>query len=109
MLKHGIEISNMKQELIYTKPAAAFNRERLAKYEKDIFPVMEEVWASGDERADLVIVLNGIAIMPLELKCNAAGQSYQDAIYQDRVDRGPKARLFSFKAGCLVNFAMDLE
>ena len=42
-------------------------------------------------------------------KCNAAGQSYQDAIYQFRTDRSPKTRLFMFKAGTLVNFAMDLE
>ncbi len=53
--------------------------------------------------------VNGLAIMSFELKCNAAGQSYQDAIYQYRVDRDPKTRLFWFKAGCLVNFAMDLE
>ena len=108
-LKHGIEISNMKLELMYTKPATTFNRELLAKYEKNIFSVMEEVWASDDERVDLVIFLNGLAIMSFELKCNAAGQSYQDAIYQYRVDRDPKTRLFWFKAGCLVNFAMDLE
>lgn len=70
---------------------------------------MEEVWASDDERIDLVIFLNGLVIMSFELKCNAAGLSYQDAIYQYRVDRNPKTRLFWFKAGCLVNFAMDLE
>ena len=46
VLKHGIEISNMKLELMYTKPATTFNRELLAKYEKNIFSVMEEVWAS---------------------------------------------------------------
>lgn len=46
--------------------------------------------------------------MSFELKCNAAGQSYQDAIYQFRVDRNPKTRLYLFKAGCLVNFAMGL-
>ena len=106
LLKHGLEISNMKLELM---PATDFNRELLAKYDKNIFSVMEEVWASDDERIDLVIFLNGIAIMSFELKCNAAGQSYQDAIYQYRVDRNPKTRLFWFKAGCLVNFAMDLE
>ena len=109
LLKHGLEISNMKLELMYTKPATDFNRELLAKYDKNIFSVMEEVWASDDERIDLVVFLNGIAIMSFELKCNAAGQSYQDAIYQYRVDRNPKTRLFWFKAGCLVNFAMDLE
>ena len=109
LLKHGLEISNMKLELMYTKPATNFNRDLLAKYERNIFSVMEEVWASDDERIDLVIFLNGLAIISFELKCNAAGQSYQDAIYQYRVDRDPKTRLFWFKAGCLVNFAMDLE
>lgn len=69
------------------------------------FFVNQEIY----ERVDLVIFLNGIAIMSFELKCNAAGQSYQDAIYQYRVDRDPNTRLFRFKAGCLVNFAMDLE
>ena len=109
VLKHGIEISNMKLELMYTRPATTFNRDLMAKYEKNIFSVMEEVWASDNERIDLVIFLNGLAIMSFELKCNAAGQSYQDAIYQYRTDRDPKTRLFWFKAGCLVNFAMDLE
>ncbi|UNL85271.1 type I restriction endonuclease subunit R [Priestia koreensis] len=109
ILKHGIELSHIKLELMYTKPATTFNKDLLVKYENNIFSVMEEVWASSDERVDLVIFLNGLAIMSFELKCNAAGQSYQDAIYQYRVDRNPKTRLFMFKAGVLVNFAMDLE
>ena len=109
ILKHGIEISNMKLNFMYTKPATTFNPELTAKYEKNIFSVMEEVWASDKERVDLVIFLNGLAIMSFELKCNAAGQAYQDAIYQYRTQRDPKTRLFLFKAGCLVNFAMDLE
>ena len=109
VLKHGVEISNYKLELMYTKPATSFNKELLSKYEKNIFSVAEEVWASDTERIDLVLFLNGIAIISFELKCNLAGQSYQDAIYQYRNDRNPKTRLFLFKAGCLVNFAMDLE
>ena len=109
VLKHGIEISNMKLELMYTKPATDFNKDLLAKYEQNIFSVMEEVWASDDERIDLVIFLNGLAIMSFELKCNAAGQAAEDAIYQYRTQRNPKTRLFLFKAGVLVNFAMDLN
>lgn len=109
VLKHGVEISNYKLDLMYTKPATSYNRELLSKYEKNIFSVAEEVWASDSERIDLVLFLNGIAIISFELKCNHAGQSYQDAIYQYRHDRDPKTRLFLFKAGCLVNFAMDLE
>lgn len=109
VLKHGAEISNIHLDLMYTKPATDFNKDLLDKYTKNIFSVTEEVWASDKERIDLVIFLNGIAIMTFELKCNAAGQSYEDAIYQYRTDRDPKTRLFLFKAGALVNFAMDLD
>lgn len=109
VLKHGVEISNRQLDLMYTKPATAFNPELTRKYGQNVFSVMEEVWASDKERIDLVVFLNGLAIMSFELKCNMAGQSYQDAIYQYRTERDPKTRLFLFKAGTLVNFAMDLE
>ncbi len=108
VLKHGIELSHMKLDLMYTKPATAYNKTLQAKYEKNIFSVMEEVWASGSERVDLVLFLNGLAIISVELKCNHAGQDVGHAIYQYRTDRDPKDRLFLFKAGCIVNFAMDL-
>lgn len=109
VLKHGVEISNRQLDLMYTKPATSFNPELTKKYSLNIFSVMEEVWASDKERVDVVIFLNGLAIISFELKCNTSGQSYQDAIYQFRTERNPKSRLFLFKAGCLVNFAMDLE
>lgn len=109
VLKHGVEIANTHLDLMYTKPATDFNKELVAKYEKNIFSVIQEVWASDKERIDLVIFLNGLAIMTFELKCNMVGQSYEDAIYQYRTNRNPKTRLFLFKAGALVNFAMDLE
>ncbi|MBE6097622.1 MAG: type I restriction endonuclease subunit R [Schwartzia succinivorans] len=109
-LKSGIEPANgITLKLMYDKPASTMNPELFAKYKKNRFSVMEEVWASDDERIDLVIFLNGFAIMTFELKCNFAGQSYEDAIYQYRTDRDPKTRLFRFKSGALVNFAMDLN
>ena len=108
-LKNGIEIANHHIDLMYTKPATTFNMELVKKYDANIFSVMEEVWASDDERIDLVIFLNGFAIMSFELKCNAAGQSVHDAIAQFRTQRHPETRLFRWKAGCIVNFAMDLD
>ena len=108
-LKHGVEISNRTLKLMYARPATSFNSELIRKYNGNIFSVMKEVWASDDERVDAVIFLNGFAIISLELKCNASGQSYQDAIYQYRMERNPQTRLFLFKSGVLVNFAMDLE
>ncbi len=68
ILKHGVEISNRKLDLMYTKPATAFNPELIRKYGQNVFSVMEEVWASDKERIDLVIFLNGLAIMSFELK-----------------------------------------
>ena len=109
VLKHGFEMSGCKIELMYTKPATTFNKDLLAKYEKNRFTVMEEVWANDSERIDVVIFLNGIAIITMELKCNLAGQSVSDAIWQYRMERDKTSRLFLFKAGALVNFAMDLH
>lgn len=109
VLRHGVHIANYNLELMYTKPATTYNADLLQKYNQNVFSVMEEVWASETERVDLVIFLNGLAVMSFELKCNFAGQSYHDAIEQYKKQRSPKTRLFLFKAGCLVNFAMDLE
>lgn len=109
VLRHGVEISGTRLDLMYTKPATTFNKDLMRKYEMNRFTVMEEVWASDKERVDVVIFLNGFAIITMELKCNFAGQSAEDAVYQYRTERDPKSRLFLFKAGALVNFAMDLN
>lgn len=108
-LKNGFEISNRKIELMFTKPATDFNKKAIKQYEGNIFSVMEEVWASEKERVDLVIFLNGLPIISIELKSNYSGQDYSHAIYQYRMDRNPKTRLFLWKAGCIVNFAMDTQ
>lgn len=109
VLKHGVEIANVPLKLMYAKPATTYNKELNKLYNENIFSVSEEVWASDEERIDLVVFLNGLAIIAFELKCNAAGQNYENAILQYRTERNPKTRLFRFKAGVLVSFAMDLE
>lgn len=109
VLKHGVDLTNYHLNLMYTKPATDFNEELIKKYQTNIFSSMEEVWISDEERIDVVLFLNGLAIISFELKCNYAGQSYQDAIYQYRTQRDYNNRLFLFNSGCLVNFAMDLQ
>ena len=94
VLKHGVYINGDRIDLMYTRPATSFNEKLNILYGKNILSVMEEVWASDSERIDLVVFLNGIAIMTFELKCNAAKQSYEDAIVQYRTQRSPKTRLF---------------
>lgn len=109
ILKHGLSIGHHHIDLMYDKPASGLNKELVKRYQKNIFTVTEEVWASDKERVDLVLFLNGIAVMAFELKCNTAGQNYGNAIKQWRTERSPKTRLFLWKAGVLVCFAMDLE
>ncbi len=109
ILKHGIDISFTHLDLMYDKPASNLNKELVALYKENIFTVSKEVWASNDERIDLVIFLNGIAIMAFELKCELSDQNFNDAIKQWREERSPKTRLFRWKSGVLVSFAMDLS
>ena len=109
VFKYGLDISNLHLDLMYTKPETKFNQTLNALYFKNIFSVSEEVNASDKERVDVVIFLNGLAIMTFELKANTAGQTVEDAIHQYQTDRNPKTRLFYPKAGALVHFAMDLE
>lgn len=109
VLKNGVEIANRKVELMYTKPATDFNEDLKAKYENNRFSVMEEVYAKPGERVDTVLFLNGLAIIAIEFKSEFSQQNYRNAIKQFRMDRDPKSRLFLWKAGCFVCFAMDTQ
>ena len=109
VLKNGVEIANRKLELMYTKPATDFNEDLRAKYENNRFSVMEEVYAKPGERVDTVLFLNGLAIIAIEFKSEFSQQNYRNAIKQYRMDRDPKSRLFLWKAGCFVCFAMDTQ
>lgn len=110
-LKGGVDLSNIHIDLVYGLPATSFNRDLIRKYKENRFSIMEEVYIDDahEQRIDLVIFLNGIAIMSFELKCENSGQDYRNAIRQYSQDRDPKNRLFLFKTGTIVNFAMDLN
>lgn len=38
ILKHGIELSNYKLDLLYAKPATTYNKDLVFKYKKIFFP-----------------------------------------------------------------------
>ena len=107
VLKNGVEIGNRKLDLMYTKPATDYNPDLVEKYQGNIFSVAQEVRPKEGERVDLVLFLNGLAIIALELKSEFQGQDIDDAMVQYMKDRDPKSRLFLWKAGCFVYFAMD--
>lgn len=110
VIKHGVEFDNgVTLRLMYRKPDSTINTQAVANYQKNIFSVMEEVYHKADERIDLVIFLNGLAIFTVELKCNTSGQSYEDAIKQYKNERDPSTRLFKSRVGVFAAFAMDLN
>ena len=105
-LKDGVYIENKKLRLMYRRPATDFNEKAIHQYNLNRLTVMEEVVYKDQERIDLVIFLNGLALFAIELKLNSSGQSVQDAINQLK-GRDVKNRLFRFNAGVLVSFAVD--
>ena len=110
VIKHGVEFDNgATLKLMYRKPDSTINTQAVANYKKNIFSVMEEVYHKADERVDLVLFLNGLAIFAVELKCNTSGQSYKDAIKQYKEKRDATTRLFKTKVGVFAAFAMDLN
>jgi type I restriction enzyme R subunit len=109
VLKNGVDFGNrVKLDLMYRQPATTFNKKLNELYSHNILSVMEEVYHKENERIDLVIFLNGLAVFTIELKCNATGQSVEDAIKQYK-ERDYKTRMFTFKSGVLASFAMDMK
>lgn len=109
VLKDGVEITGTTLKLIYNKPATSYNPTLEALYKKNRFTVMQEVVISDHERVDLVLFVNGLAVVSCELKSEYSRQNYRNAIDQYTNTRDPNNRLFKFKAGAIVNFAMDLN
>lgn len=103
--------SGLTLDLIYPKPAAAFDLKAMALYDDNTLSVMQEVYHKDGERIDLVIFINGIAIFTIELKCesSASGWNYRDAILQYQNERDCTTRLLMPKVGALAHFAMDLN
>lgn len=110
VIKNGVEFDNgATLKLMFRKPDSTINTDAVENYKKNIFTVMQEVNHKADERVDLVIFLNGLAIFAIELKCNTSGQTFDDAIKQYKNERDPNTRLFKARVGVLAAFAMDLQ
>ena len=97
-----------KFDLFYPRPNNDLNPELKAKFNKNIFSVVDELEYQNKEkgnRLDLVIFINGIPISTIELK-NTFTQSVDNAVNQYKFTRDPHEPLFK---NCLVHFAMSNE
>lgn len=93
LLKDGLKVNSQHHlDLLYFKPERADNKVQEAQYKKNIFSVIRQYhFASAanarqqeDDRQsiDIVICLNGFAIITIELKHTLAGQNVNDAVTQ---------------------------
>lgn len=93
LLKDGLKVNSLHYlDLLYFKPERADNTEQTAQYKKNIFSVIRQYHFTSaanarqqeDDRQsiDIVICLNGFAIITVELKHTLAGQNVNDAVKQ---------------------------
>jgi len=94
--------------LFYPRPNNKKNPDLFAKYEKNIFSVIDELEYQNKEkgnRLDIVVFVNGLPIISIELK-DTFSQGVEKAIKQYTEDRDPREAIFQ---RCLVHFAVSDE
>jgi len=112
VLRHGFKFYGKTIQLAVFKPAHGLNPDVLAAYAENRLAVIRQVRFAPagdkdeDQSVDMVLALNGLPIATLELKNPLTHQTVQHAIAQYRA-RDPRHRLFQFKRGALVHFAVD--
>lgn len=111
VLRHGVVDAPAKFSLCFFKPASGMNQTSQALYEKNILSVTRQVHYSlkNENSIDVVLFINGLPVATLELKNPLTGQTVENAKRQYMKDRDPRELLLSFKARCLVHFAIDTD
>ena len=112
VLRKGIEdgFTGTKLKLFYDRPLSIYNQKANAKYQANIFSVMQQVYFSpkNSKSLDIVIFINGLPVISFELKNELTNQTVEHAINQYKNDRDPNEELFRF-GRLVVNFAVDTE
>ena len=108
VLRNGFRDAGTKFDFFYPPPNNNLNPELKAKFNQNIFSVIDELEYENKNRGnrlDLVIFINGIPVSTIELK-NTFSQGVENAIKQYKKDRDSREQLFK---NCLVHFAMSNE
>jgi len=108
VLRYGFKDVGCHFDLFYPRPNNKKNPDLFAKYEKNIFSVVDELEYENKEkgnRLDLVVFINGLPIITIELK-DTFSQGVEKAIKQYKEDRDLRENIFQ---RCLVHFAVSDE
>ena len=109
LLRHGFKFYGKLIKLAYFAPTHNLNPDILDLYNKNRMTLTRQVRYSteNENSIDLLITLNGLPVATLELKNHLTGQTVEDAKRQYKRNRDPREKLFQFKRGALVHFAVD--
>lgn len=112
MLKKGLAIDNAHFYLMYPAPLASSSERVMQNFAANIFSCTRQVRYSLQnplQEIDMVLFINGIALVTLELKNPWTGQTANyHGIRQYKNDRDPHQPLLQF-ARCLVHMAVDTD
>ena len=109
VLKKGLDVDNAHLDFLYPLPLASSSQIAHDKYQQNIFSVTRQVRYShkNGNSVDLVLFVNGLAVITLELKSTHKNQTARfNAIEQYKLDRSPEDTLFNFTR-CIVHFTLD--
>lgn len=94
--------------LCYFKPKSDLAPEHYEFYQKNRFTVVRQLHYSNQNSnsIDIVLFLNGLAVITMELKNQLTGQNIKHSEFQYQNDRDPREPLLKFKR-CLAHFCVD--
>ncbi|MEA3291605.1 MAG: DEAD/DEAH box helicase family protein, partial [Pseudomonadota bacterium] len=108
VLRHGIKHGPHHLDLFYGTPSPG-NEKARERYAANRFSVTRQLRYSRDETQlalDLGLFINGLPVATFELKNSLTKQTVDDAVWQYKLDRNPREKLFDF-GRCVVHFAVD--
>ena len=82
ILRDGLTVYTQQLRLVYFKPQTSFNPDEQTRYQDNRFTYVRQYVFEGLESIDVVLFLNGFAIVTLELKNQPTGQFVDDAVKQ---------------------------
>lgn len=110
LLRKGLEVEDAHFTLLYVPPLASSGKAIHENFEKNEFSVTRQVaysMVNPREELDMVIFINGLAVITIELKNPWTGQNARvHGVNQYKKQRDNSQPLLQF-GRCLVHFAAD--
>lgn len=110
VLRSGITDRGFHFAVAYYRPETSFNPDSRHQYDSNILTCVRQFHYSKIDKnnsIDMVLLLNGIAIISIELKNQYTGQSIEDSKEQFMKDRDPSEPFLRFNRNNLVYMCID--